>query len=74
MKEADLKLEGKIIDKTGGGMYKVECTSHSLIALCKKSGKMNKNKITITVGDSVLFVISGLDGNTVKTGRIERRL
>ncbi len=74
MKEADLKLEGKIIDKTGGGMFKVECASPPLIALCKKSGKMNKNKINITVGDKVLFVISGLDGSTVKQGRIERRL
>lgn len=74
MKETNLELEGTIIDKTGGGMFKVECTSPPLIALCKKSGKMNKNKINITIGDKVLFVISGLDGSQVKQGRIERRL
>lgn len=74
MKEADLKLEGKIIDKTGGGMFKVECASPPLIALCQKSGKMNKNKINITVGDSVQFIISGLDGSVIKRGRIEKRL
>ena len=74
MKDANLELEGTIIDKTGGGMFKVECTSPPLITLCKKSGKMNKNKINITVGDSVQFIISGLDGSVVKRGRIDKRL
>ena len=74
MKEANLELTGKITEATGGGMYRVVSTSPPLTALCRKSGKMNKNKINITVGDDVLFVISGFDGSDVKTGRIERRL
>ena len=55
-------------------MFKVECANPPLIALCQKSGKMNKNKINITVGDSVQFIISGLDGSVVKRGRIDKRL
>lgn len=73
-KDTDIELTGTITN-VYGGKFEVEYKmgNQTFRALCTTSGKMNKNKIKIVLGDSVLFVVSGYDNGVVKNGRITRR-
>lgn len=59
-KEDLIKIEGKVADATGGGIYIVHLDNgHTVTA--RLAGKMKKFKIRIIVGDRVTVSVSPYD-------------
>lgn len=59
-KEDLLKLEGKVVDASGGGNYRIELENGQTVS-ARLSGKMKRFKIQIIVGDRVTVGFSPYD-------------
>ncbi len=59
-KEDLIRLDGKVVDATGGGTYKVQLDNGVTIN-ARLSGKMKHFKIKILVGDRVTVGVSPYD-------------
>lgn len=61
-KEDLIRIEGKVKDATGGGIYQVLLENGTVIS-ARLSGRMKKFKIRIIVGDGVTVGISPYDAS-----------
>ncbi len=59
-KEDLIRLEGKVLDATGGGNYQV-LLENGVSITARLSGKMKRFKIRIIVGDRVTVGVSPYD-------------
>jgi translation initiation factor IF-1 len=55
-----IKVDGRVVDATGGGNYKVTL-DNGISINAKLSGKMKKFKIRVLVGDKVTVGVSPYD-------------
>jgi translation initiation factor IF-1 len=59
MKEDLLQAQGIIIEQLRGGVFKVQIGAH--IALCRVSGRLDRNKIRIVRNDKVAVELAPPD-------------
>lgn len=71
MKQANLELEGTVIQELGNSLFRVLLDSPSQEITCTISGKIRKNYIRIITGDKVKLEVSPYD---LTKGRIVTRL
>ncbi len=57
-----IKIEGKVVDATGGGNYKILLDNGNTI-FARLSGRMKRYKIRIILGDMVTIGLSPYDLN-----------
>ncbi len=55
-----IKIEGRVTDLTGGGLYQVQL-SNGVVVSTRLCGKMKKFKIRVIVGDQVTVGVSPYD-------------
>lgn len=56
-----IELEGQVVHCGAGGIFQVECASHTVTA--KLSGKMRKHRIRVVLGDMVTVAVSPYDAS-----------
>jgi len=59
-KEDLIKIEGKVVEATGGGSYKIHLDNDVTVS-AKLSGRMKRFKIRIVLGDTVTVGLSPYD-------------
>lgn len=55
------QLEGKIVDVSAGGLYKVQLDSNKVEIVARLCGKMRRFNIRVVVGDKVTVGVSPYD-------------
>jgi len=55
------QLEGKIVDVSAGGLYKVQLDSNKVEIIARLCGKMRRFNIRVVVGDKVTVGVSPYD-------------
>lgn len=70
-KQQGLEFEGEVLEVLPAGNYRVRPDGMDVVILCKKSGKMAMNKISLIEWDRVKIEVSPYD---MKFGRITFRL
>jgi translation initiation factor IF-1 len=55
------QLEGKIVDVSAGGIYKVQLDSNNVEIIARLCGKMRRFNIRVVVGDRVTVGVSPYD-------------
>ena len=55
------QLEGKIVDVSAGGLYKVMLDSNNVEIVARLCGKMRRFNIRVVVGDKVTVGVSPYD-------------
>ncbi len=55
-----IRIEGKVVEATGGGTYKVDL-DNGVAVTAKLSGRMKRFKIRIILGDTVTVGLSPYD-------------
>lgn len=61
-KEEHIEMEGEVIQCGAGGIFRVECKGGHVV-LARLSGRMNRNRIRIVLGDSVTVAVSPYDAS-----------
>lgn len=67
VKQQGLEIDGEIVEVLPAGNYRVRPEGMDILILCKKSGKMNQNRISLIEWDKVKIEINQYD---MKFGRI----
>ena len=70
-KQQGLEFEGEVLEVLPAGNFRVRPDGMDVVILCKKSGKMAMNKISLIEWDRVKIEVSPYD---MKFGRITFRL
>lgn len=55
------QLEGRVVDASAGGIYKIQLDDNDVLVKAKLCGKMQKFNIRIVVGDRVTVGVSPYD-------------
>lgn len=68
-KEDDIEVEGVVVEACRGATFRVELENGHVV-LCHLSGRLQRNKIKIVVGDTVTVILTPYD---MEKGRITYR-